>query len=376
MQIVRKVLLLGMVLLGVARVDAGQGAGSADNLPAYYPQDYGQIIEASKGEDGLLIYGNIAEYNWRYIIQGFKEKYPWVENVQSLDLGPSTSFERYYAESSIDKASADMMAVASPEGFHRFKTKDGLQPYTSPEQPYLPEWSYDGNGIYTISTDPMVIIYNKLAMPEDDWPDSLEDIAELAEEKQGFYRDRVTTYDATSHSFAYDIHWTVGQRNGDKAASLFNHLGSITRAESGAATMVEKVTSGEYLAGYFVSGIGVFPRMADAGRDKILGWSLIEDGTPVFIRSIGLTKNGANPNTARLFLDYVLSHEGQVAVGKGGLTPYRPDVGRDEVPYASYRSLVEDLGEDRIILVDYQPESSEQRDDFLAEWRKAFRIKN
>ena len=85
MQKVRHALLLGVILLGAARVEAGEGVVP----PAYYPDDYAQIIEASKDEDGLLIYGNIAEYNWRYIIQGFKEKYPWVENVQSLDLGPS-----------------------------------------------------------------------------------------------------------------------------------------------------------------------------------------------------------------------------------------------------------------------------------------------
>lgn len=350
--------------------------GGAADVPDYYPADYRQIIEASKQEDGILIYGNIAEYNWRYILRDFKAKYPWIREIQSLDLGPASSFERYYAEKSIGKHTADLMAVGSPEGFHRFASKEAMVPYESPELPYLPAWSYDGAGLYTISSDPMVIIYNKLAMDEDDWPDSLEDIRALSRDNPQDYRDRVTTYDATKHTFAYDIHWTVGRKHGSGAAALFEDLGRITRAESGAATMAEKVTNGEYLAGYFVSGIGVFPRMSEPGRSQILGWSLIEDGTPVFLRGMALTRDGKNPNSAKLFLDYLLSHEGQVAVGKGGLTPYRPDVEDDEVPYYTYQKLERELGEENVILIDYDADSAAGRDQFLQRWKAAYRIDN
>lgn len=349
---------------------------AASPVPDYYPADYQQIIEASKSEDGILIYGNIAEYNWRYILDGFKAKYPWIETIQSLDLGPAASFERYYAEKSIGKYTADLMAVGSPEGFHRFAEKEAMDPYRSPEMDYLPDWSYDNAGLYTISADPMIIIFNKLAMPESDWPDSLSDIRDLARMQPEKYRNRITTYDATKHTFAYDIHWTVGKHFGSDASSLFDELGSITRAESGAATMAEKVTSGEYLAGYFVSGIGVFPKMSEPGRSKILGWSLIKDGTPVFLRGMALTRNGRNPNSAKLFLDYILSHDGQIAVGKGGLTPYRPDVSRQDIPYYSYQQLVEELGQDNVVLIDYDSESSTNRTKFLKQWKKSFRIDN
>ncbi|HZD53097.1 MAG TPA: ABC transporter substrate-binding protein [Woeseiaceae bacterium] len=367
----RRNILTVMILLAASAA----GAGTPD-VPEYYPDDYDRIIEASKQEDGILIYGNIAEYNWRYIIEGFQAKYPWIKKVQSLDLGPAVSFERYYAERSIGEHTADLLAVGSPEGFHRFARSGAMEPYASPETPHLPDWSYDGAGLYTLSTDPMVIIYNKLAMPESDWPDSLEDIRELARTQPDRYRDRVTTYDATKHSFAYDIHWNVAKRAGAGADALFRELGSITRPESGAATMAEKVTSGEYLAGYFVSGIGVFPRMSEPGRSKILGWSLIRDGTPTFLRGMALTRDGNNPNSAKLLLDYILSHEGQVAVGKGGLTPYRPDVSEEEIPYFSYQELIRELGKENIVLIDYDAKSSPGREAFLRRWKQAFRIAN
>ncbi|MFC4349582.1 ABC transporter substrate-binding protein [Kordiimonas lipolytica] len=347
------------------------GAGAAD-VPDYYPADYEAMVEASRSEGSLLIYSNIAEYNWRDIFVGFSKKYPWIK-IESIDLGPSTSFERYYSESSVGKRTADLIVTGAPDGWYRFAAKGGLAQYSSPEVEKMPEWSRPLPGLYTISADPMVIIHNKLLLK--DAPDSLADIRELTEEG-GRYRDKVTTYNATSHSFAYDIHWSVTKAFGDAAWPLFDDLGSLTRSESGGAVMVEKVTSGEYVAGYFVSGITVFQRMNQAGRDKIMGWSLIEDGTPVFHRGMGVTTGAESPNSARLMLDYILSHDGQVAVGKGGLTPYRPDVGKDEVPYLSYGGIVDEIGEENIIHVEYDPEAYEQRDVFLARWKQAFRIKN
>jgi len=348
------------------------GTVSAANMPAYYPENYDTMIEASKDEGSLLIYSNIAEYNWREVFGDFSAKYPWIK-IESIDLGPSTSFERYYSEHSVGKRTADLIVTGAPDGWHRFASKGALAPYVSPEDDQLPDWSRSLPGLYTVSTDPMIIIYNKLLLR--DAPSSLKALQALAAEN-GRYRDKVTTYNATSNSFAYDIHWSVAKAFGDKAWSLFDELGSVTRSESGGSAMVEKVTSGEYVAGYFVSGITVFPRMSQTGRSKIMGWSLIEDGTPVFRREMGVTAGAKSPNSARLMLDYILSHEGQVAVGKSGLTPYRSDIKKGEVPYLSYEMIVDAVGEQNIIHVDYDSESYAERDKFLARWKQAFRIKN
>ncbi len=349
---------------------------SANASSAKYPDDYSKTINASHQENGLLIYGNIAEYNWRFIVEGFQKKYPWI-NVEIADLGPTIGFERYYAESSVDKHTADLIASAAPDAWRRFASKGELVDYQSPETGDLPDWSHSAvPGLYTISTDPMIIIYNKIRIQEEDRPDSLADLKRLAAKDPEKYINRFTTYDALSHSFAYDIHWAVGRHLGKEAGSFFRALGAVTRPESGGSTMVEKVTSGEYWVGYFSSGITVFPRMSQAGRNKILGWALIEDGTPVFHRNIGVTRAGKSPNSAKLMLDYVLSHEGQVAVGSGGLTPYRSDVTGKEVPYLSYQSIQKEIGEENIIHVDYDSGSydDDKRKTFMKNWRTLYRL--
>lgn len=365
---------MGTVIAGTTFLAAAAAFGG-NSYPDYYPADYNEIVEASKSENKLLIYSNVAEYNWEPALTAFQEKYPWVV-IESIDLGPSTSFERYYSESSVGRRTADLIVTGAPDGWNRLSgPEEEVLTYISPESAYLPQWSMPWNGVYSISVDPMIIIYNKILLDDEDYPDSLEGIEALVEKGGDKYRNRFTTYNATSHSFAYDLHWSVIKHLGDDAWPLFDTIGAYSRSEDGGATMVEKVTSGEYLAAYFVSGITVFPRMAQKGRDKVLGWSLVKDGTPLFMRNMAVTRQATSPNSAKLMLDFLLSHEGQVAVGRGGLTPYRDDVQGSEVPYISYRGIIEEIGEENAVMVRFDEESSVQRDSFIKRWKAAFRIK-
>lgn len=361
------------ILFAAAGVLVSACGGPDAKLPIS-TEDLSSLERASMEEtDGLLIYGNIAEYNWRHVIDKFEEKYPWI-HVEISDIGPAVCFERYYSEVSVGKHSADIIASAAPDAWHRFYEKGEVLDYKSTQIDALPEWSMPNPGVYTISTDPLVIAYNKVLVPEDEVPHKLADLVNLATSKPDQYLDKMTTYSATSHSFGYDTHWAVMKRLGDDAGhEFFDAVGSASRPESGGSTMVEKLTGGEYSVGYFVSGITIFPRMSQAGRSKILGWNFIEDGTPLYHRNIAITKNAGSPNSAKLLLDFVLSHEGQVAVGEGGLTPFRPDVTADEVPFVTYHSIEEAIGTENMIHVDYDPASEDNREPFLDYWARAFR---
>jgi iron(III) transport system substrate-binding protein len=48
----------------------------AQNLPAYYPKSYSQIVDGSKKENKLVVYSIMAEYNWKPVIEGFRKLYP------------------------------------------------------------------------------------------------------------------------------------------------------------------------------------------------------------------------------------------------------------------------------------------------------------
>lgn len=330
-------------------------------------------VEASKKEKGLVIYGNVASDNFAPIVAAFRKKYPWIE-VKTLDLGPAPAFERYLTESSVGHRSADLIAAASPTVWIRFVKRGELEPYEAAGASELPEWSRPYKGLYTLSTDPMVIVYNKVLLDPAKQPKSMAQLRALAKKYPKDFANRITTYDALRHPFAYAIHWTYAKERGREAWDTFKELGPITRPEGGGASMVEKVAVGEYTAIYFSSPLTFYKSMKDMHSSPVLAWSLIEDGTPVMMRGIGITKKSQNKASAQLFLDFVVSREGQLAAAHGGMTPYRADVKPEEVPFLTYDALRAKLGDKNVLLIKYDEKMVDDMKSFTDQWRAAYRF--
>ncbi len=336
--------------------------------PDYYPAEYEQIVEASKAEGPLLVYSVMAESNWKPVIDAFHELYPWIE-VQTLDLGGSEVFERYYAESASGAQTADLSITADPSGWIEFvKNRGEAVDYQSPEKSRVPDWSMPFPGLYTVSTDPMLILYNEQVLPEDLRPRGLSELAEMAAANPDVFDGKITTYDIII-PFSFAINWAFVRDCGDDTWETLETLGPMTMPEQSGGTQLQKLASGEYAVGYFVSS-GVFPKLPDL--EGIVGWSYIEDGTPVFLRGMAIPKGSTNINSAKLMLDFILSHDGQVAWGKGGLTPYRSDLTVEECP-RTFQSIAQEIGgEDKMVLVNYDENAAAGRDAFVEHWNEAF----
>lgn len=328
-------------------------------------------IEKSKKEEGVLIYGNVTADDWGPALAAFRKKYPWIK-VDALDLGPTDCFERYYAESSVGRHSADLIVAGAPSAWLRFMKKEGPQPYEAADIESLPEWTRPYPGFYTFSTDPLVLVYNKLLLPPERQPKSLEHLAKLSRKHPEDFRGRITTYDAGRHTFAYAIHWAYVNQLGEEGWERLEKLGAYTRPEGAGASMIEKVTTGEYTTVFFGSGLTFLKRILEGKGSDILGWGLIEDGTPIMMRGIAITKQAKSKYSAQLLLDFLLSHDGQVALAKGGITPYRDDVRADEVPFLTLAGIREKIGEKNMLLIGYDEQMLSDEDEFVARWKAVF----
>lgn len=330
-----------------------------------------EAIEGSRQEKGLLVYGNIAADNFGPAAAGFRKKYPWIK-LETLDTGPAVAFERYYAESSVGRRSADVIVVGAPTAWVRFVQKGEALPYVSSEDAVLPGWSKPFPGVYTFSTDPLLMVYNKILLPPERRPRSMAQLVELSRRHPGDFAGKLTTYDASRHPFAFAIHWAYTRQTGDTGWERLRALGPLTRPEGSGAAMVEKLTTGEYVAIYFGSGLTFLKRILDAKGGDLLDWSLIQDGTPVMLRGMAITRKTRNPYSAQLFIDYLLSHEGQVALGRGGITPYRDGIRADEVPFLTFGQIREQIGEKNIIMVGYDEQMLADNDRFIARWQALY----
>ncbi|MDH2328378.1 extracellular solute-binding protein [Cereibacter sp. SYSU M97828] len=322
-------LLSGASLLCMPSISAAQ------SLPEYYPADYTSITDAA--ENDLVIYSSMAPNNWAPVIEGFNQLYPGI-SVQTVELG-NELYERYRAESASGVRSADLIVTAGGDNWEQFVQTGQLMPYKSVEADHLPEWAAETDGLYAVTSDPMLIVYNKFLVQEP--PTSIKDIVAL-ETEQPELQGRVTTYNV-SGPYAMSLNYTF-IRHAPENIEALRAIGPTAKLERSAGPMFEKVATGEYALGYFVSSTTVFTRMKDPALASIVGWSYIQDGTPVIPRGVGIPANATSPNAAKLMLDFLVSQAGQTALAVGGLTPVREDVPNPDGTLHTYAKMAEGAG--------------------------------
>lgn len=340
-------------------------------LPDYYPAEYIDIINGSKQEmetvsDGLLVYSIMGESNWAPILDAFGKKFPWMAGkVTALDLGSYEVFERYYSESASNARTGDMVITSSYDVWQEFISKGNTVPYVSPEDANVPDWSKLAPGVYTVSSDPMLLIYNKQLVKTP--PTSMADLAALIAADPAAYKGKVTTYDVLTNATGFAINWFWLKHAGEPGWTTLATVGQSTPTrQSSAGNMVNAVMSGEALAGYFVSAISVFNKFPDA--EPVLGWDYIHDGQPILVRGQAVTAAAKAPNSAKLLLDFILSGEGQIALSQGGLTAYRDDVASQSKSHL--KAIEEAVGADNMVFFFLDPDLLDQakKDAFLQRW--------
>jgi iron(III) transport system substrate-binding protein len=338
-------------------------------VPDYYPADYASIVEASRGEDGIVIYSNMADNNWAPLIEGFKAQYPWI-NVETLDLGSGTVHSRWEAEAGSGSRSADILVSGANDRWASYGVEgDKMMAYASPELAQLPEFAQPYPGVSVLSADPLVITYNAALLPEDKRPTGLKSLVEDAVADPSAFDGKITTYDAARNSFGLAAWWNYMNVKGDDGWNDLRQIGKMIRGETSGGPMNEKIATGEYVTGIAVSGITIFPRLEQPGGE-ILGFSFPDDGTIMMLRGMGIPEGAANPNSAKLFVDYALSNEGQTLVGKGGLVPYRDDVSEDQVRY-TYQGITDLIGADNLIIAGFDEGLITDASDFVTKWNAA-----
>lgn len=365
-------LLLSLVLAACAPVPpAAPAAAPAEQAaaPAAAPAS-NDLVEASKNEkEGLLIYSIMSEKNWAPVLAGFNAKYPWIE-VTTTDLGAYEVFERYYTESAGNARTGDFIATAAPDGWINFLNKGEVLDYVSTEDANVPDFAKLGKGIYAVSSDPMVMIWNKQLVAEP--PATMADLVAAIGKDAAAYDGKLVSYDADGEGFGYGLNYYYTQARGDDGWKNLETLGSTNvKILTSGGKMIDAVLAGESAIGYFVSLITVKPRLAEA--EALLGWSFVPDAQLIVIRGMAVTKHAASPNSAKLLLDYILSAEGQIAFAEGGLTAYRPDVA-DKAPL-HLSQVAAAVGEENLI---YSYPSADiadpaKHDEFLARWKQALK---
>lgn len=353
---------LAASLTGCGTPKAAGSTAAGSGTPSYYPADYSKLVDASKAEGGALaIYSNTDQENWEPIFRDFKAKYSWTK-VSADNLDSDEVFQRQLSESATGKAPADMLVSNAVQAWASYASKpDTLMSYESPETKQLPEFAQLMPNVWAMSMDPVGIAYNTALMKEA--PTSIASLAKTVSADTGTYKDKITTRDVKG-AWGFSVSRAFTEGNTSAWAGLDEILPSA-RPETSSGTQKEKILSGEYVAGFFISSAVGYP--AEKASGGLIKFVLPTDGTVVLGRGIGITPKAPHPATAKLFLDFVLSEAGQNAVAEGGLSSYRESVELKEGRH-TYQEVEKLAGKEGIIRVPYKVVPDAEVTAFVSKW--------
>jgi iron(III) transport system substrate-binding protein len=356
----------GALVLALAAVTALLAVGSASShvdRVAAKSKDHplAPLITKSRGESGLVFYGNPPSANFKALVTEFNKVYPWIK-VTSYDLEDNTIFSKYASEAQQGVRSADLLIASAPnlwiytarQKFAMNFTPNGLANY--------PKFVKQFNGIYVMSPDPAIIVYNKILL-KDKVPTSVTEIARDADTYK-----KVSGY-TVDNTFGYTGLWGYIQKKG---WANFQAIGKRLSPTTGVASQLQLVAQGGAQAAYLTSPTARFRIATDPNLQRLLDWSYAKDATPLVPRGIAITKKAASPASAKLFLDFVYSTKGQQAMCDAGFTAFRSKFKPSGGCTNTLADVYAKVGKKNVILVPFSQKFVNDRPKFASRWHSIF----
>lgn len=271
-----------------------------------------EIIEKAKQEGALSFYTNLNIGESKPWLDAFEKRYPFIK-TQLTRVGGTAIAARVVTEA---QAGRHLWDVAGPLMLYAKEIlKRGLvAPYLSPERKFFRDEFKDKEGLWTaLVLNNSTLMYNTKMVAANMAPKSYDDLL------NPFWKGKISM-----DTELYE--WFEGQlrvRGREKGLEFVRKLKAQEPVfRRGRTAQAELVAAGE-----FAVTVEVYAHRAQEMKDKgaPIQWVAIQ---PVLIHPLVgiIAKNAPHPNAARLFMDYILSKEGQIKVRDEGRVPARSDV--------------------------------------------------
>lgn len=331
----------------------------AADFPSYYPENYSEIVTAAEAESGnLVIYSSTPQERWTPVFEAFQARYPFVSDVTNLDLEGEEIYQRMRSQAAQGLADADVVEIQPSIGGKLKEEQSLLMPYVSAEtSQYEAEILMPYDNGYQFFNSPLVAGYNTAILPG-----PITTIEQLADEVEE--NDLSVGMRNISSEFAFTGYNTLLTQK-PELWDAFGTLISHSRAEGSSGALNTKLQTGEYAAVVFVAG-GSYQQLVNRS-EGLLGIVYPADGTVFQGGALSIPENAGNPATAKLFIDFVLSAEGQQAVQAGGRHAIRSGLTPVEGS-PSFADILEIIPREAAAIVPYAETSAETVESFTKKW--------
>jgi iron(III) transport system substrate-binding protein len=313
-------------------------------------------LEEARKEAKVVWYGSLALNSVTEFLKYFKKKYPYI-TVEYVRIGSTAVPLKIKNEY---RAGLHIPDVIGTSAFpHYLMIKDGvLGKYLSPERKAIPEGFKDKEGywnawlltLYTIS-------YNTKMVSPAEAPRSYEDLLNPRWKGKGkiaMNRDDVKWFIAMLQ--------LMGEEKGLAYMRALLQQG-LTIYGIGHSQMANLLAAKE-----FAVGVCIFPDQVEELKGKGAPMEWVRTSPILVLPSlISITRYPPHPNAAKLFIDYVLSDEGQRSVQASGLR--REAI----IPRTTQKASAESIKVlEKLNLFPLNPALAEKYDYYEKMWKTVF----
>ncbi len=270
------------------------------------------IVEGAKKEGRVVFYASMEAQSAQRLVARFEKKYPFVK-VDATRIGSERMATRLIAEAQGRRVQADVVNQSGFD-FYGVLQKGIFDSYLSPERAALPPEYKDEHGFWTINSATLNVIgYNTKLVAPASVPKSFWDLTDpkwkgqlLMDENESKWMAGMMTYygeakvtDLLRKLAAQEIQFRVGHTLIQTLAAAGERAIVVVAFANGVERLKKDGAPIDWVA-----------------ADPIIGLTF----------GLGLAKDAPHPNAARLFIDFLLSREGQEILADVGYYAPRTDV--------------------------------------------------
>lgn len=341
------------------------GAGAALAQPG------GDRLAAALREGGrVVVYAATDREFVQPLLDAFEAQHPGLR-VDYHDMNSAEVYRRVVAEASEGRHEVDVVWSSAMDLQVKLVNDGYAQAHRSAETAALPAWAVWKDEAFATSYEPAAIVYSKRALGAYEVPDTHAALIRLLAEQPDRFRGRVATYDPARAGLGLLLHSQDALANPTAFWQLARALGSReVELHVKTAEVLDRIAAGEVLIGYNLLGSYAHSR---ARLDPNVGVVWPRDYTLVLSRVAYIARRAPHPAAARLWLDFLLSVQGQALLTRAGLFSVREDAGSP----AGAAGLRQQLGGAfrpiplGTALLAYLDQA--KRRDFMREWDAAMR---
>lgn len=281
-------------------------------------EDRKKLVDLAQKEGSVVFYTSMDAGDARSLTQAFQKKYPAIK-TDFYRAGREAVFSRFALEQKAARYVTDVVSVGE---FHvlEMKKQGLITRYVSPEmQAFAPEFK-DPQGYWTcVYLTVAVLAYNTNRVKPEELPRRYEDLLSPK------WKSRMAL-DANEERWVPGLMQSMGR---DKTVTFLKALAQQEiYIRRGRSLLTQLLLAGEF----DVQIVAYWHEVNRLMKQKApIGWVGMEpaiSGAP----QISLVTKAPHPNAARLFIDFVISAEGQGIIAKLGRVAARPGIKPDGYP--------------------------------------------